>query len=245
MPNVEIRQYLFRYATNVKQLAIEFQAQDCLSDAKSIVCAKVHVQLCKFSVYVHEFFDDKNASHPQTHFGVSSMAGRCEREFVTAWPVAQPAHGKLVSWSQHYNRTDLSYSPTGTLHENSQKKIIGVIQKLQTDMREWLELVEVNDKRSHSKTESEAEKAISSFKPDGREANVLVAMKSLGVTSPVDRKSQKEIVKAAIGNENVNDNRRVFKKLKALQLIVSGKNGRGFYLSELGATVADLLNSNK
>lgn len=58
------------------------------------------------------------------------------------------------------------------------------------------------------------------------------------------RKGQKVILKLAIFSEVTNDYRRYFKELKRLGCVLTGKNGRGFYLTETGIEVAEKLSAN-
>jgi len=89
---------------------------------------------------------------------------------------------------------------------------------------------------------SKVENGLASIDPDGREATVLVAMHELKLATPADRLPQQAILDKALGSSAAaNDHRRVFKKLKDLELIAKGENNRGFYLTEDGKQAAEVL----
>ncbi len=80
---------------------------------------------------------------------------------------------------------------------------------------------------------------LSKISPGSREANVLVEMFNNKIKSPQSRLTQKEIVRIALrGASDVNDNRRVFKRLTELGLIEAGENKRGVFLTQFGQAVA-------
>ena len=83
---------------------------------------------------------------------------------------------------------------------------------------------------------------LSKIKPDGREADVLIAMLTKGVTSPASRSKQQDILDNALGKAAAaNDHRRVFATLKELALVCKGENGLGFYLTSTGISAAEKL----
>ncbi len=81
------------------------------------------------------------------------------------------------------------------------------------------------------------ETVLGQFNPDGRESLILIAMQELGAVDPSKRLSQQSILDKAFAGY-ANDNRRVFRKLEALGLILKGDNARGYYLSTLGIEAA-------
>lgn len=80
--------------------------------------------------------------------------------------------------------------------------------------------------------------------PDSITSTILQAMLGAEINCPEKRKGQKVILKLAIFSEVTNDYRRYFKELKRLGCVLTGKNGRGFYLTETGIEVAEKLSAN-
>lgn len=78
---------------------------------------------------------------------------------------------------------------------------------------------------------------LAKFDPVSRESDILLTMLKIGATNAARRRGQEMIVNAAFSGV-ANDSRRVFIKLEGLGLVKKGDNGKGYYLTSLGAATA-------